>query len=45
MVHGCMVYTERAKMAAVWRGASHVTVKQHCKNTTVVDIQKHAIKT
>ena len=26
MVHGCMVYTERAKMAAVSCGTSHVSV-------------------
>ena len=29
MVHGCMVYTEHAKMAAVSHGTSHVTIKQH----------------
>ena len=37
MVHGCMVYTERAETAAVSRGTS-------CKYTTSVDIQKRAIK-
>ena len=31
MVHGCMVYTERAEMAAVSSGTSHVTTKQRCK--------------
>ena len=41
MVHGCMVYTECAKMAAVSHGTSHVTIKQHCKHTILVDIQKH----
>ena len=30
MVHDCMVYTERAEMAAVPRGTSHVTIKQRC---------------
>ena len=25
IVHGCMVYTESAEMAAVLRGTSHVT--------------------
>ena len=38
MVHGCMVYTERAEMAAVSCGTSR------CKYTTSVDIQKRAIK-
>ena len=32
-------YTERAKMAAISSGTSHVTTKQHCKYTTLVDIQ------
>ena len=27
MVHGCMVYTERAEMATVSRGTSHVRTK------------------
>ena len=44
MVHSCMVYTERAKIAAVLCSTSHVTVKQHCKYTTTVDIQKRTIK-
>ena len=35
-----MVYTERADMAAVSRGTSHVIIKQRCKYTTSVDIQK-----
>ena len=39
MVHGCMVYTECAKMAAVSSGTSHVTTKQLCNYTTWVDIQ------
>ena len=39
MAHGCMMYTERAEMAAVLRGTSHVTTKQRCKYTTSVDIQ------
>ena len=39
MVHGCMVYTEYAKMAAVLHGTSHGTTKQRCKYTTLVDIQ------
>ena len=39
MVHGCMVYTERAEMAAVSCGTSHVS-----KYITSVDIQKHAMK-
>ena len=32
------------EMAAVSHGTSHVAIKQHCKYTTLVDIQKHAIK-
>ena len=39
-----MVYTECAEMATASRGASHVTAKQRCKNTTSVDIQKRTIK-
>ena len=39
MVHGCMVYTERAEMAAVSHGTSHVTTEKCCKYTTLVDIQ------
>ena len=35
MVHGCMVYTERAEMAAVSCGTSHATS---------VDIQKTRYK-
>ena len=38
-VHGSMVYTERAEMAAVLRGTSHVATKERCKYTTSVDIQ------
>ena len=41
MVHGCMVYTEHSEMAAVARGTSHVSA---VKDTTSVDIQKHAVK-
>ena len=44
MVHGCMVYTERAEMTAVLRGTSHVTVKQRCKYTTAVDIKRRGLK-
>ena len=36
---GCMVYTERAETAAVSRGTSHVTIRERCKYTTLVDIQ------
>ena len=39
MVHGCMVYTERAETTAVSRGTSHVTTKQRCKYTNSVGIQ------
>ena len=41
-VHGCMVYTERAEMAAVSSGTSHVTTKQQCSYTTWVNIQSEA---
>ena len=41
MMHGCMVYTERAEMAAVSCGTSLI---YSCKYTTSVDIQKHARK-
>ena len=37
-VHGCMGYTERAQTAAVSRGTSHVTTKQHCTYAASVDI-------
>ena len=30
MVHGCMVYTEHAEMAAVSSGTSHVTTEMRC---------------
>ena len=40
MVHGCIVYTERAETAAVSHGTSHVATQQRCKYTTWVDIQK-----
>ena len=39
MVHSCMVYTERAEMAAVSCGTTHAS-----KYTTSVDIQKHTVK-
>ena len=39
-VHGCMVYTERAKTVAVSRGTSHVTTEQRCKKKKPVDIQQ-----
>ena len=39
MVHGCMVRTECTMVAAVSDGTSHVTTKQCCKYTTLVDIQ------
>ena len=29
-MHGCMVYTKHAMMAAVSHGISHVTTEQHC---------------
>ena len=32
MVHGCIVYTERAEKVAVSRGASYVSTKQRCKS-------------
>ena len=44
VVYGCMVYTERAEMAAVSRGTSHVTIKQRFNYTTSVAIQKRATK-
>ena len=34
VMHGCMVYTERADMAAVLSGTSHVRTKQRCNYTT-----------
>ena len=43
MVHGCMVYRERAEMAAVSCGTNHASAVT-CKYITSVDIQKHAIK-
>ena len=41
MVHGCVVYTERAETAAVSCGTSHVSA---VKYTASVDIQKRAIE-
>ena len=41
--YGCMVYTERAEMAAVSSFMWHQPC-QRCKYTTSVDIQKRAIK-
>ena len=40
MVHGCMVYTERAEMAAVSCGTSRASAEY----TTLVDIQKTRYK-
>ena len=37
-------YRTCAETAAVSRGTSHVTTKQHCKYTTSVDLQKRAAK-
>ena len=37
MVHGCMMYTERAEMSAVFMWHQPC---QRCKYTTSVDIQK-----
>ena len=34
MLHGCMVFKERAETAAASRDTSHVTAKQRCKYTT-----------
>ena len=39
-VHGCLVCTGNTEMAAVSCGTSHVTTKQRCMYTTLVDIQK-----
>ena len=44
MVHNCMMYTERANMAAVLSGTSHVRTKQHCKHTTFGGYSKLAVK-
>ena len=38
IMHGYMVYTERAETAAVSRGTSHLTTKKSCKYTTSVDL-------
>ena len=43
MVHRCMVYTERARKAAVSCGTSHVSAVKHVY-TASVNIQKRAIK-
>ena len=40
MVHGCMVYTEHAEMAAVLCGISHASAVTQSKYTALVDIQK-----
>ena len=40
-----VVYRTCAEMAAVSHDTSHVTTKQHCKYTILVDIQKRALKT
>ena len=42
MVHGCMVYTERAETAAVSCGTGHASAVS--TYTTSVDIQKRAVK-
>ena len=40
MVHGCMMYTERAEMAvSLGKIEPYVTIKQRCKHTTSVNIQ------
>ena len=39
MVHGCIVYTERAETAAVPRGTNHVTTKHRGKYTISVEFQ------
>ena len=46
MVHGCLVYTERAEMTAVSRGTctSHVRIKQRCNYTICLDIQSWLYK-
>ena len=44
MAHGCMVYTECAETAAVSCGTRHVTTKQRCKHSTLMDIQKMRYK-
>ena len=45
MVHGCTVYTECTKMAAISCGTSYARTVTDCKYTTSVDIQKCATKT
>ena len=36
LVHGCLVYTETfAETAAILRGTSHVTAKQHCNHRQI----------
>ena len=44
IVLGCMVYTEHAEIATVLCGTSHVTTKQRCKYSTLVDIENRAIQ-
>ena len=39
VMHGCMVYTERAEMAAVSSGTNHARTKQCCKYAPWVDTQ------
>ena len=39
IIHGCMVYGERAETAVVSRGTSHVTTKQCCKYTAWVIVK------
>ena len=43
MVHDCMVYTEFAETAAVSRGTSHVTTKQLCQYTILVDTVQNSL--
>ena len=38
MVHGCMVFTERAETTAISDGTSHVPPEQRCKYNSYVDI-------
>ena len=42
MVHGCMVYTERAETAAVSRGTSHVSAVRKRKKRKEKKVVTHA---
>ena len=55
MVHGYMVYTERAETASVSRGTSHVKTSQRCildgyskraiaEKATVTHLESHATR-